>query len=628
MSDDDIVRKLTVILSADAQGYSRLMGEDDVLTVKTLNSCRDIISNTITTHNGRVVDSPGDNFLAEFSSVVNAVQCALAIQKELDHFNSAFPRNRQMAFRIGINFGEVIIEKERIYGDGVNIAARLEGLASGGGICISGKVYDQVQNKIAFGCEYIGEQQVKNISSAIRVFRIWEDPEAKECIVQPEGKIPRKNRRLVAALATVFLLIIGSAIYWKVENTQQSGSVTSDKPQTDLDIPDKPAIAVLPFENLAVEGSHEYLCDGITRDLITDLSKFNELSVTAGYMSFRYKGKKVDLERIGRELRVRYVLEGSMQSSADRIRINAQLIEVPAGKTLWADRYDRNTMEIFDVQDEIIQTIVRVLSVKITEAELARIKQKETSSYEAYDYVQQGLWLASSLKRAEVQEATQLFLKAAEIDPTYAAAYAGLAEVRMAKVNYGWTEFPGQTIRQALDFAKKAVNLDPNYAYARSQLGYIYMRNGEYDLAMKELEAAIRLNPNNWRNYRDMGAVLLYSGRPAEALTWYEESIKYDQHMTGGLFMNFGIINLLTDQHMAALRWLNEGVVRRPNFLGIRIILAATYAEMDRLDEARQQIAEIKRISPFFQTKFYGSAYRNPEHRARIVRGLKKAGLE
>lgn len=344
-------------------------------------------------------------------------------------------------------------------------------------------------------------------------------------------------------------------------------------------------------------------------------------------MSFKYKGKKGDLERISRELRVRYVLEGSMQNSGDRIRINAQLIEAPTGKTLWGDRYDRKIKEVFDVQDEIIQTIVRVLSIKITEAELARIQQKDTSSYVAYDYVQQGWHQVSQRKRAGNQKADQLFSKALAIDPTYADAYLGMAEVQMSKTNYGWTEFPGKTIRRALEFARKAVSIDPNHAQARSQLGYIYMRNGEYDLAIKELQAAIKLNPNNWRSYRDMGAVLLYAGRPAEALVWYEESMKYDPYISGGQLMNLGIMNLLTDQHETAVRWLKEGTLRQPNFLGTHIILAATYAEMGRLDEARREVDEILRISPFFKTEFYGSAYRNPEHRARIVRGLQKAGL-
>jgi len=628
MTGDDIVRKLTVILSADAEGYSRLMGEDDVHTVKTLNACRVIISEAIMAHNGRVVDSPGDNVLAEFDSVVNAVQCALAIQKALERYNADLPGNRQMAFRLGVNLGEVIIDTDRIYGEGVNIAARLEGLAPGGGICISGKVYDQVQNKMAFGCEYIGEQTVKNIPSAVRVFRIWEDPEAKACTVPHVKKSRNRGRRMAVALSIAVLLAVGTTIYWNYSNTPTTEKVPADERRTDQKIPDKPAIAVLPFENLSVEGSQEYLCDGITRDLITDLSKFSELDVTAGYMSYKFKGKKGDLEQIGRELRVRYVLEGSMQSSGDRIRINAQLIEVPIGKTLWADRYDRKTAEMFDVQDEIIQTIVRVLSLKISEAELARIRQKDTSSYEAYDYVQQGWYLSNSRKRPDIQEATQLFLKAAAIDPTYAAAYAGLAKVRMAAVNYGLTEFPGKTIGQALNFAQKAVSMDPNDVHARSQLGYIYMRNGEYDLAIKELEAAIKLNPNDWRNYRNMGAVLLYSGQPEEALEWYEQALQYDPSIAPGTLMNIGIIHFLAGQYETAERWLKENSVRWPDFLGTHIILAATYAELDRLPEARHEVSEIKRISPFFNTRFYGSSYRNPEHRARIVRGLAKAGLQ
>ncbi|CAB5125260.1 Adenylate cyclase (EC [Olavius algarvensis associated proteobacterium Delta 3] len=627
MDDTQFRRRLSAVLSADAQGYSRLMGADDVSTVHRIKTCRDIMTRLIENKNGRVVDAPGDNLLAEFGSVVDAVDCALKVQIELAEYNNGIREEEQMHFRIGVNLGDLVIDEGRIYGDGVNIAARLEKLAEPGGVCISGAAYEQVQGKLALGCEYLGEQAVKNIQRPVPAYRVWLEEGAAACGI-PVGRKAKRGmpwKYLVPIAAATIIVAAASALYMGQPTTK-----STPKPPPAEIAPgegEKASIAVLPFVNLGENKTQEYLCDGITRDLITDLSKFHDLAVTASYMSFRYKGKIENLESIAHELGARYVLEGSMQTSGDRIRVNAQLIEVPSGKTLWADRYDRKTREMFDVQEDIIQTIVRVLSLKISEAELDRIRQKDTASYEAYDYVQQGWYEARKRKRDNNRKAAQLYQKAVAIDPNYADAYVGLAEVRMAAANYGWTEFPGKSIQQALGFAKKAVDIDPNNAQARSQLGYIYMRSGEYDLAVKELETAIDLNPNNWRSYRDMGAVLLYSGRPEEALGWYKEAMKYDTAITAGLFMNMGIMHLLTGQYESAVHWLEEGTVRWPDFLGTHIVLAAAYAEMNRLHDARSEVDEIKRISPLFQTEFYGSAYRNPEHRARIVKGLRKAGL-
>ncbi|MFQ6078772.1 MAG: adenylate/guanylate cyclase domain-containing protein, partial [Thermodesulfobacteriota bacterium] len=342
-------RKLTAILSADVKGYSRLMGEDEVATIRTLTAYREVMAALIQKHRGRVVDSPGDNLLAEFASVVDAVECAVEVQQELKARNAELPPDRRMEFRIGINLGDVVVEGERIYGDGVNIAARLEGLAEGGGICISGTAYDQVEGKLSLGYEYLGEHAVKNIKKPVRVYRVEPEPVALGVGMRAEEEL-----------------------------------VPPEKPGA-LELPDKPSIAVLPFLNMSGDPEQEYFSDGITEDLITDLSKVSGLFVIARNSAFTYKGKSAKVEQVGRELGVRYVVEGSVRRAGDRVRITAQLVDAETGYHLWTERYDRDLKDIFDLQDEVTQKIVAALKVKLTRRELELLERKYTDNPEAYD---------------------------------------------------------------------------------------------------------------------------------------------------------------------------------------------------------------------------------------------------
>ncbi|MBI3304547.1 MAG: hypothetical protein HYZ72_20990, partial [Deltaproteobacteria bacterium] len=344
-------RKLTAILSADVQGYSRLMGQDEEATIRTLTAYREVMATLIRQYRGRVVDSPGDNLLAEFASVVDAVQCAVEIQQALKARNTELPLERKMEFRLGLNVGDVVVEGERLYGDGVNIAARLENLAEPGGICISGTVYDQVETKLALEYEHLGEQTVKNIVKPVRVYRVRMEPPSPG---QPQGVAPTIS-------------------------------------QPGLPLPDKPSLAVLPFVNLSSDPEQEYFSDGMTEDLITDLSKLSGLFVIARNSVFTYKGKAVKVEEVGRELGVRYVLEGSVRRADDRVRITAQLVDATTGYHLWAERYDRELKDIFALQDEITQKIVFALKVKLTKEEQERFRRYPTDNLEAYDSFLHGL---------------------------------------------------------------------------------------------------------------------------------------------------------------------------------------------------------------------------------------------
>ena len=604
-----------------------MMSSDETDTVNTLKSYREKISHRVQTHRGRVIDSPGDNILAEFVSAVDAVKCALEIQDELKKCNASLPDDRKMVFRIGVNLGDVIADGDRIYGDGVNIAARLEGLAKGGGICISGNTYEQIQNKVPLGCEFIGKQTVKNIPHPVPAYRIWKDPEANTCTVNIA--VPRKSKKtFLAVTAAVVILLGGGTALMKYPLTSTSHPASDNVARSLENLsPAKSSIAVLPFANLSNDADQEYFSDGITNDIITDLSKFRELAVTASTTVFKYKGKSPNIKELGDKLNAKYILEGSVQKAGDQVRINAQLIDTASGNHIWAQRFDRQIGDIFKLQDEIVETTVRKLAVKVHQSERTLAMSKGTGSLEAYDYYLQAYHHYYQRTFDSNIEARKLFQKAIELDPNYAAAYVGLAKVRELTVNYGWTEFPNVVLQEALDLAKKAVQLDDSNASARAELGYIYMRFGEYDLAENELQKAIDLNPNDYISYRHMGAVLLYSGRPDESLVWYKKHFEFDPDISAGGYMNVGIAHYLKGDNDQAIHWLRQAATKWPTFLGSHILLASIYGQTGQMDLATAEKAEILRISPFFKIDFYGRAYQNPTHREKIVAGLRKAGL-
>src|SRR6058998_2519877 len=441
-----VERKLAAILSADVQGYSRLMGEDEVATIRTLTAYRTVMAALIQRHRGRVVDSPGDNLLAEFASVLDAVQCAVEIQQELKLRNADLPAPRKMEFRIGINLGDVIVEGERIYGEGVNIAARLEGLAEAGGICISGTVYDQIENKLALGYKYLGKQVVKNIARPVQVYRVYMEPRAA----------PLKASR-------------------EAEGQPQPS-------QKGMELPDKPSIAVLPFANLSGDPEQEYFSDGMTEDLITDLSKLSGLFVISRNSVFLYKGKAVKPEQIGKELGVRYVLEGSVRKAGSRVRITAQLVDATTSYHLWADRYDRDLQDIFAVQDEVTRKIVAALQVKLTEGEQQRMGHTPTNNLEAYEYFLRGLEFHAHRTQEANGQARQMFERAIALDPNFAAAYAWLGRTHVLDWFHRWSQDP-QVLERALALAGQAIALNESLPGAYQTLGYVYMAKKQYDQA-------------------------------------------------------------------------------------------------------------------------------------------------
>jgi adenylate cyclase len=627
MVDNSGKRKLAAILSADAKDYSRLMDHDEESTVHTLTRYRKVMSDLVRQHRGRVVDSPGDNLLAEFSSVVDAMRCAWDVQQELSIRNAELAEDRRMHFRIGINLGDVIEEKGRLYGEGVNVAARLEGLAAPGGIHISGTAYDQVKNKLPYQFEFTGEQQVKNIRDPVRAYRVVigsQAPTSGFSLEPKRRKLPPVGRLLLFATGIV---VLATGFYFWVDMHVRS---LSDKPQTDVtsrQMSQKPSIAVLPFKNLSNDHQQEYFSDGITNDIITELSKFRDLIVIASNTVFTYKGKPVKVKEVGRELDVRYVLEGSTQKSADRVRINAQLIDADTEQHVWAQRYDRQLKDIFSVQDDIVHTITGTLAVKVNVAERKRVKHKDTANLAAYDYVLRGREHFSRITRSSNAKARQMFQKAIELDPNYATAYVYLGRTYTTAVSYGWTEFAGPAIQQAHDLAQKALSIEESAA-AHALLGIVYRYRHQFDLAASEMDKAIALNPNDAESHATRGAVLNYLGHTDEAIQAIQAAQRFDPNMFPRHFMHLGLAYYLNGRYADSIRILEHSIGRYPREVFLHIALAAAYAQAGRSEDAGREVQTVMKLYPFFEIDSYGRAFSKPLHRQALVEGLRKAGLK
>jgi adenylate cyclase len=627
MNPQEYTRKLAAILSADVKGYSRLMGEDEAATVSTLTEYRRVIEGLIREYHGRVVDSPGDNLLAEFPSAVKAVNCAWHIQQEIQQRNKALSVGRRMMFRIGVNLGDIIEDEGRIYGDGVNIAARLEGLAEAGDICISGTVYDQVTQKVPLQFVYLGEQQVKNIQGTVRTYRVTPPSEDGMQAAKVEfSKRPLWRRTLpVLGLLVLLAALAAGLLKFLASRTQPEESPEPEQTQA---LSAKPSIAVLPFANLSQDPQQEYFSEGITNDIITDLSKFRSLMVLAANTVFTYKGKAVRAEEIGRELRVRYVVEGSVQKAGDRVRINVQLIDAAQGHHLWAERYDKSLEDLFAVQNEIILKVVSSLAINIDAAERARTAHKDTHNMVAYDYVLRGydaLWRNTRIANHEAQE---MFEKAIELDPQYAGAYVGLGWVYFNRATDGWTEFIDAAFDRSLDLARQSLDIDDQNASAHQLLGCVNVFRKQYDLAVAELERAIALNPNDASSYHWLGFIQLWSGQVDQAIETLNTALTLDFSARLPTLQHLGAAYYLKGRYTDAIKALEQGILRDPDYVGYHIVLAAAYAQIGRAADAAREAEIVRRLNPFFEAGTFGSAFNNPQDRDKLVKGLIKAGLK
>lgn len=583
MADENYKRKLSAILSADVAGYSRLMGEDEAATVSTLKSHRNMITGKIQAFNGRVVDSPGDNILSEFRSVVDAVSCAVAIQDGLRDKNEELPENRKMHFRIGVNLGDVIQDGDRIYGDGINIAARVEGLAKPDEIAISGTTFDNVRNKLKFGFEFAGEHPVKNIAQPVRVYRVLTDPVSSGKVIgEPEGDRSAMPKTILA-VAVVILLVAATYLYIAYNPARHISTPESQKP----------TIAVLPFANMSDDPQQEYFSDGITDDLITDLSKVSGLMVISRNSTFTYKGQSVQIKNVAREFGVNYVLEGSVRRMGDQIRINAQLIDAEKDHHVWAERYDGQMANIFDFQDKITRKIVSALAVKLTDREEGVRKEKETNNFQAYDAYLKG-WNYFLLQTPDdISKAIPLLKKAVELDPGYSRANAALAYLYWRSLDQGWRKQLKISITAARllanHYLEKAMKKPNSTAYAIA--AEISDRMFLLEDALSYAQRAINLAPNDHWAVFIMGHELINSGQAKEGLVYLRKALELDPHNPGRILQSMSLGEFCLGNYDKAISLGERARELNPEMTSLGGILTLSYSKLGQQQKAEEAFA-------------------------------------
>ena len=627
---EGLTRKLAAILSADVQGYSALMSRDDEATVKTITTYREIMSSCIGRHRGRVVDSPGDNLLAEFGSVVDALKCAMEIQKDLEARNVQLPDTSKMRFRIGINLGDVVQEGKRIYGDGVNIAARLESIADPGGICLSKTAFDHVEGKLALQYEYLGEKTLKNIPRPVGVYRVIMEPGLRPIAQGAFKKAgPAWHHKAILAAGIGFLLLTMAGGIWGIVLRPSPPGQVAPVEKTAYSSLDKPSIAVLPFVNLSRDPEQEYFSDGITEDIITVLSAVPKLLVIARNSTFTYKGKPVDVQKVGRELGVHYVLEGSIQKADDRVRVTAQLIDATTGTHLWAERYDRALKDIFALQDEITLNITRAIQVKVDEGGHHLISSKAPANLEAYLKVLKGQAYFMQPKMDSNAKARQLFKEASVLDPKYPIAYVALARTHLRDVWFGWTSSTEESLSQAMEFCEKAFALDPSDPGIHALFSLIYLLQNHHKEAIAEGERAVEITPNSVEGYGSLGMSLYYAGRFEDAIGVYEKALRLDPVPPPWFLHNLGNAYLMIGRYEKAIEAYKKALDRNPESLWAHVGLSATYSLSGHEKEAHEAAARVLATSPLFSLEYLKkiSPYKNQIDKDRFIGALRKAGL-
>jgi adenylate cyclase len=577
-----VERKLAAIFAADVEGYSRLMGQDEVGTLRTLTAYRVIIDRLIASHRGRIFNTAGDSVVADFASAVDAVQCAVAVQEAVAEENADRPADEQMRFRIGVHVGDIMVQGDNLFGDAVNIAARLEALAEPGGICVSGSVQDQIGTKLPVGFIDIGEQQVKNITQPIKAYRISEETSPT---VAP---------------------VVGSA----------------------LPLPDKPSIAVLAFANMSGDPDQEYFADGMVEEIITALSRIRWLFVIARSSSFTYKGRSVDVKQVGRELGVRYVLEGSVRKAAGRVRITAQLIEAMTGTHLWADRFDGSLEEVFELQDSVATSVAGVIEPALQAAETARSAGRATKDLTCYDLYLRALAVFFPITKGRLREALGSLERAIAIDRHYAPALAWAAMCHMTLVREGWSEEPDTSRRKCIDLARRALEAGENdpriLVNAANALAYF---GEDIEAMIGVVDRALAFNPSYARGWLVSGVLRVFAGQPDLAIEHLETSLRLSpREPVGTLLTLMGIAYFFKRRFDKAAPKLLLSIQDNPGSPASYRYLAACYAHMGRLDEAHAIVARLRTITP--QIVPSDLPWRNPEDRELFMTGLRLAAGE
>jgi len=586
--EEHLPRKLAAVIHADAAGFSRLMSEDERGTVTALEACRATFRESISAHAGRVVDTAGDSVLAVFDSVLDAVACAVSVQQTLSGQHDAVPEARRLRFRIGVNLGDVITRPDgTVYGDGVNIAARVEGLAEPGGVAVAGSVHDSVAGKLDIAFVDLGEKEVKNIAHPVRVYRV------------------------AAAAAAV-----GPA-----RATRHKDSVPA------RDRPDKPSIAVLPFNNMSGDPEQEFFADGITEDIITELSRFRELFVISRNSSFKYKGKPVEVQKFAKELGVQYVVEGSVRKVGNRVRITVQLIDAETDHHLWAERYDRELADIFAIQDEVTSTIVAVLPGRVEAATRDRAARKTTDNMAAYECVVTGKVLHHRSNREDNVRAQRLLDRAIELDPTYAHGHAWKACVLGQAWVWGWCADREATFKQIVEELKIALSLDDNDSDVHRVLAAAKLAQGEHDQAAYHQQRALSLNPNDDLIVVQQGELLSWMGQSDEGVEWIRKAMRLNPYHPPRFWNHLGRAHFIARRYAEAVEAYKH--ITEPDHTH-HAFLAACHAYLGEVALAREHVREVLAREPGFSVATYISTlrhYQRQSDREHHLEGLLKAGL-
>jgi adenylate cyclase len=578
-----VERKLAAILAADVVGYSRLMGLDETGTLARLKALRrEFVEPLISGYNGRIVKLMGDGALVEFPSVVDAVACAVEIQRVAAEQAAGVPEEQRIAFRIGINLGDVIIDGDDVYGDGVNIAARLEGLSEPGGIVVSGTAYDHAHNKLAVAFKPLGDQHLKNIAEPVRVYRVLLDQVGAKKKVRP-------RRWMLPAAAALLLVIVAGAV---VALWPRALGLLPGTPSPTTGLPaDKPSIAVLPFGNLSDSADQDYFAEGLSDDLITDLSKISGLFVIARNSTFAYKEQAVDVRQVAEQLGVRYVLQGSVRRAGEAVRINVQLIDATTGRNVWTERYDRDYANIFALQDEVITQIVKALSVQLTKGEEAQIARLPTDNLEAYDFYIRAEQKVYAVGYEPLGAALSLYQRAIALDPEFADAYAGYARAIVDVLSFDYERLMQSAVsrQQAYEAAGRALQLNPQLPRAYAVLGILQMLDGEFGEAIASVEKAVALDPSGADAELNRAIVLTYAGQHAEALAAMDRVLLLDPKPRPQFYDYYGLVLYMNRRYEDAVATLLKIQPDEQSDFGVEV-LAMAYARLGRTDDARRAI--------------------------------------
>ena len=581
-------RRLVAILAADVVGYSRLVGEDEEGTLRTLSACREVIDGLVARHHGRVFGSAGDSVIAEFASPVEAVRCAVNIQRDLETRDAGIPENKRMRFRIGVNLGDVVVDGDDLMGEGVNVAARLEGLAEPGTVNVSGSVHEQVKNKLDVGFDFLGPQELKNIAEPVPVFRVRLEP-----------------------------------------RSPTSRSAASERSPEPLALPEKRSIVVLPFENLSGDPEQGYFSDGITEDIITELSKFRSLFVIARSSSFSFRGQSPEVKEVSRRLGVRYVVEGSVRRAGNRVRITAQLIDAVADAHLWAERYDRVLEDVFTVQDEVTEAIVAAIAPELGKAEQQLASSKKLENLNVWEVYQRGMWHLYQRTKADLAEARRLFEAALSLDPGLSLACSALVDAYYYEVVLGLADSVAENRDKALQVARRAVELDPDDAAAHCAMGKARIVRREHALAVPDLQLAIDLNPSSaWAHY-GLGAAAVFSGHAGEAIGHLERAIRLsprDQHM-GSFMVRLAEAYLVKRDYPGAVQWARKALQQQGFQWSRYAALLAGLGFLGEREEARRVLDECLARRPDFSVSMVrdGHLYADAAALDHYLEGLRHA---